>query len=86
MRRLLSDGMDGSRHQCFVPDLCNGQTVLVAHNIDLAERVQVGLGDRIRIRSMFEWIDLGGLIHWTHHDSHGVEDGVYIKYRRRTFQ
>lgn len=83
--RLLRDDPDGSRHQRFVLDLRNGQTVLIAHNLDLATRVPVGLGDRIRFRGMYEWNDLGGLVHWTHHDPQGVESGGFIRYRARLY-
>ena len=83
--RLLSDDDDGSRHQRFVLRLKGGQTLLIAHNTDLAPRIPLGLGDRVRFRGMYEWNDLGGLVHWTHHDPHGVEDGGFVRYRRRTY-
>lgn len=81
VQRLLSDDSDGSRHQRFVLDLRNGQTVLIAHNIELAERIPLGIGDRVRFRGMYEWNDLGGLVHWTHRDPLGIEDGGFVKYR-----
>ena len=86
VRRLLSDDNEGSRHQRFVLDMKNGQTLLIAHNVDLAARVPLSLGDRIRFRGMYEWNDLGGLVHWTHHDPLGVEDGGYVEYRRKTYR
>ena len=86
VKRLLSDDNDGSRHQRMILDMRNGQTLLIAHNLDLAKRVPLGLGDRIRFRGMYEWNDLGGLIHWTHHDPLGIEDGGYIKFRTRVYQ
>lgn len=85
VKRLISDDNDGSRHQRFILQLGNRQTVLIAHNIDLAERVPVSLGDRVRFRGMFEWNDLGGLVHWTHHDPIGVEDGGWVRYRRKLY-
>ncbi len=38
--RILSDDNQGSRHQRFILRLSSGQTLLVAHNIDLALRQQ----------------------------------------------
>ncbi len=86
MRRLLTDDNDGSRHQRFVVQIKNRNTLLIAHNIDLAERVPVGIGDRIRFRGLYEWNELGGLVHWTHHDPHGIEDGGWIRFRRKTYE
>src|SRR5262245_53087897 len=37
--KVLKDDNDGSRHQRFIVQLDSGQTVLIAHNIDLAPRV-----------------------------------------------
>ena len=83
--RLLSDDHDGSRHQRFVVDTRNGQTVLVAHNIDLAERVPVGIGDRIRFRGTYEWNPLGGVVHWTHRDPMGGKGG-FLQHRDETYE
>ncbi|MGB5624275.1 MAG: DUF3465 domain-containing protein [Woeseiaceae bacterium] len=84
--RLLSNDNDGSRHQRFILDIGNRATLLIAHNIDLAKRVPVGMGDRVQVRGMYEWNDLGGLVHWTHHDPQGVEDGGYVRYRRKEYR
>ena len=86
IKRLLTDDNDGSRHQRFVLDMRDGQTLLIAHNIDIADRVPVGLGDRVQFRGLYEWNELGGLIHWTHHDPQGVEEGGYIRYRTKLYQ
>jgi hypothetical protein len=86
VERLLPDDDDGSRHQRFVVNLRNGQTVLIAHNIELAERIPLGLGDRVRFRGMYEWNEHGGLVHWTHRDPLGIEDGGFVKYRAATYR
>ena len=85
VRRLLQDDDDGSRHQRFIIQLSNRQTLLIAHNIDVAERIPLSLGDRIHFRGMYEWNDLGGLVHWTHHDPLGEEDGGWVRYRRKVY-
>lgn len=82
----MTDDDDGSQHQRFVLRLKDGQTLVIAHNVDLADRVPVGLGDRIRFRGMYEWNDLGGLVHWTHHDPMGTEDGGWIRYRQKVYR
>jgi hypothetical protein len=85
VRRLLSDDNDGSRHQRFIIDIGGGWTLLIAHNIELARRVPLGMGDRVNVRGMYEWNDLGGLVHWTHDDPQGIEDGGWVRYRRKTY-
>jgi hypothetical protein len=84
VRRLFSAD-DGSLHQRFVIDIGDGQTLLIAHNLDLAKRVPLGIGDRVQVRGMYEWNELGGLVHWTHDDPHGSEEGGWIRYRRKMF-
>jgi hypothetical protein len=84
--RMLADDHDGSRHQRFVLDMHNGQTLLIAHNIDLAKGVPLGMGDKIGFRGMYEWNELGGLIHWTHHDPMGIERGGYVVFKRTRYQ
>lgn len=84
--RLLHDDDDGARHQRFILNIGGGQTVLVAHNVDLAKRVPLGLGDRAAVRGLYEWNDLGGMLHWTHDDPLEDEDGGFIEYRRETYR
>ena len=83
--RLLTDDRDGERHQRFVVQLAGRQTLLIVHNIDLARRVPISLGDRVQFRGLYEWNDLGGLVHWTHHDPHGIEDGGWIGFRKKRY-
>ena len=86
VKKLLSDDDDGSRHQRFIIDAGNRRSLLIAHNIDLAKRIPVGMGDRVHVRGMYEWNELGGLVHWTHHDPHGVEDGGHVRYRTQVYE
>lgn len=37
--KILPDDLEGIRHQKFTIKIAEGQTILVAHNIDLAPRV-----------------------------------------------
>ncbi len=86
VRRLIPDDNDGSRHQRIIVELRDGQTLLIAHNIDLAPRVPAGIGDKLKFRGMYEYNDLGGLVHWTHHDPLGIEDGGYVIYRKNKYE
>ena len=84
--RILSDDSDGSRHQRFILKLSSGQTLLVAHNIDLAPRISsLREGDSVEFHGVYDWNSKGGVIHWTHHDPHGVEDGGYVRYRTKSY-
>ena len=86
MFRLLCDDRDDSQHQRFILDLRNGHTLLIVHNLDIAARVPVGLGDKILFSGVYEWNDLGGLVHWTHRDPHGVEPGGFLKLGETIYQ
>lgn len=85
--RVLPDDNKGSRHQRFILELPNGQTILVAHNIDLAPRVDaIAEGDRIEFFGEYEWNERGGVIHWTHHDPRGSHPDGWLKHKGRTYQ
>lgn len=77
--KVLPDDRDGSRHQRFLLRIEAGPTLLVAHNIDLAERVRIGPGDPLRLRGQYEWNDRGGVLHWTHRDPDGEHPGGWIE-------
>jgi len=77
--RTLPDDDDGSRHQRFIVRLESGHTLLVAHNIDLAPRAALRAGDVARVRGEYEWTELGGVLHWTHHDPDGDHPGGWIE-------
>lgn len=66
--RLLSDDLSGDPHQRFIVQLQNQQTLLVAHNIDLAPRVPLQVQDSVQIFGEYEWNAEGGVVHWTHQD------------------
>lgn len=85
--RLLADDNNGSRHQRFLVRLNSGQTLLIAHNISLAARIDdLKEGDNVEFYGEYEWNNKGGVIHWTHHDSNGRHVSGWIKHADRTYQ
>jgi len=87
VERVLNDDIDGSRHQRFILRLRSGQTLLIAHNIDVAPRVSgLSEGDLVEFYGEYEWNDRGGVIHWTHHDPNGRHVAGWLKHRGKTYQ
>ena len=85
--KILSDDTDGNRHQKFIVTLNSGQTLLIAHNIDLAGRINsIQEGDRISFYGEYEWNSKGGVIHWTHHDPSGNHITGWLKHNGHTYQ
>lgn len=77
--KVLPDDNEGSRHQRLLLALESGGTVLIAHNIDLAQRVPTVEGDVLTVRGQYEWNEKGGVIHWTHHDPKNWREGGWIE-------
>ena len=87
VERTLADDNDGSPHQRFIIVTDSGLSLLIAHNIDLAPRLDgLAAGDRISVFGEYEWNDKGGLIHWTHDDPGGTHQAGYIEWRGRRYQ
>ncbi len=85
--RILPDDNKGSRHQRFILSLPSGQTVLVAHNIDLAPRISsLKEGDEVEFFGEYEWNEKGGVIHWTHLDPDGSHIGGWLRHEGRTYE
>ena len=85
--RVLADDNDGSRHQRFIIQLGSGQTLLIAHNIDISSRIDsLKEGDRVAFNGVYEWNPQGGMIHWTHHDPAGRHLSGWVKHNGRTYQ
>lgn len=84
---ILPDDTRGDRHQRFIIELDNGLTLLVAHNIDLAPRIDaLRVGDTVQVYGEYEWNERGGVIHWTHHDPNGQHVDGWIEHNGRRFQ
>ena len=84
--RLLADDLQGDQHQRWIVEVAPGQTVLIAHNIDLAQRVPVAKGDVVSFRGRYEWNDRGGVVHWTHRDPRGNQPGGWVTHRGQKYR
>ena len=87
VKAILKDDNEGSRHQKFILQLENGQTLLVAHNIDLAPRInQLKKGDTVQFYGEYEYSAKGGVMHWTHHDPRKKHADGWLKHEGKTYQ
>jgi hypothetical protein len=91
--KILADDFEGNRHQRFIIKLSSGQTLLIAHNIDLAPRVNaLRIGDSIQFYGEYEWNPQGGVIHWTHSVAeaephrHGNHVAGWIEHQGKRYQ
>ena len=84
---ILPDDNKGSRHQRFLLKLNNQQTLLVAHNIDLAPRIpNLNVGDNVQFYGEYEWNKKGGVIHWTHKDPRNRHVHGWLKLNGRVYE
>jgi len=87
VQRILPDDLKGSKHQRFILQLESGQTILIAHNIDLADRIpNLQTGDMVEFYGEYEWNPQGGVVHWTHHDPGGRHEDGWLRHEGRRFQ
>ncbi len=85
--KLLPDDTKGSRHQKFIVRISPKTTVLIAHNIDLAPRINtIAKGDTLSFYGEYEWNNRGGVIHWTHHDPGKRHIDGWLKFQGKTYQ
>ena len=85
--KILTDDREGSKHQRFIVRLESGQTILIAHNIDLANKIDsLKEGGRVEFKGEYEWNQKGGVVHWTHRDPNGHHSTGWIKHNGQIFQ
>lgn len=86
VKKLLPDDDQGARHQRFLVSISPTQTLLFAHNIDLAPRVaSLSVGDTVTFKGEYIYNPKGGIMHWTHHDPQGRQSG-WIKHQNHTYE
>lgn len=84
--KLLPDDNKGARHQRFLVRINPQQTLLFAHNMDLAPRIHaLQVGDHIQFKGEYIYNPKGGVMHWTHHDPQGKQGG-WIKLNGQTYE
>ena len=77
---VLKDDLHPPRHQRFILIDGKGHTVLIAHNIDIASRLDnLKEGDVVEFKGEFRINDKGGVIHWTHRDPAGRRPGGWLR-------
>ncbi len=84
--KLLKDDNKGSRHQKFLVQINAQQTLLFAHNIDLAPRVPVQTGDEISFYGEYVYNPKGGVMHWTHHAPQGDHEAGWVMHNGNKYE
>ena len=84
--RILADDEKGSRHQRFIMKTQDSVSVLIAHNIDLAPRVPLSVGDEVSLYGQYEWNHKGGVIHWTHHDPKNNHEEGWVEHQGKRYE
>lgn len=63
---VLPDDTVGVPHQRFIILTATGQTLLIVHNIDRGNQLDIVVGDKIQVEGTYVWNRHGGIIHETH--------------------
>jgi ABC-type glycerol-3-phosphate transport system substrate-binding protein len=85
--KILSDDNDGARHQRFILKLNSGQTLLIAHNTDIAPRLEgLAVGEKVEFYGEYYYNSEGGGVHWTHHAPDSNHVSGYLKWNGNIYQ
>lgn len=84
--KLLADDKNGAQHQKFLVKINAKQTLLFAHNIDLAARLPLQIGDEVTFSGEYVYNPKGGIVHWTHHDPQGLHLAGWVMLHGQKYQ
>ena len=85
--KILADDNSGLKHQKFLVKISPEQTLLFAHNLDLASRIaQLAIGDRIEFKGEYVYNPKGGIVHWTHKDPQGHHAAGWLKHNGKVYE
>lgn len=81
VHKILRDDNVSPRHQRWVIRLPEGQELTVVHNIDLAERVPLQVGDQLEVAGELVYGHQRDdpILHWTHYDPDRRRRGGYVE-------
>jgi Protein of unknown function (DUF3465) len=85
--RNLPDDKNGPLHQRWIMEIDNGLTITVFHNVDIAERVPLTVGDYVSVTGELEYGDKwkDPIMHWTHDDPQGQRKAGFVTHNGQTY-
>lgn len=85
--KVLKDDTNGLQHQKFLLKVSDNITILIAHNIDLAMRVDdIHEGDTVGFKGEYIYTPKGGTLHWTHKDPHGNHAAGWLAHNGKKYE
>ena len=85
--KVLKDDSKGLQHQKFLLKVSDTITILIAHNIDLAPRVDdIHEGDVVQFKGEYIYTPKGGTVHWTHKDPRGNHQAGWLKHNGKIYE
>ncbi len=85
--KVLKDDTNGLQHQKFLLKVSDDITILIAHNIDLAPRVDdLHEGDTVGFKGEYIYTPKGGTVHWTHKDPRGNHAAGWLEHNGKNYE
>ncbi len=85
--KVLKDDTKGLKHQKFLLEVSPSITILIAHNIDLAPRIEnLRAADKVEFSGEYIYTPKGGTVHWTHKDPNGHHQAGWLKHNGKTYE